>query len=126
MSSPLLLAFALCGAIGQMAAVAKRRLLGLLAAAERNGEVVRDRVAHWPERGAAMRAVAIGLTLAAAAGAPHHQVARCELGPEWPIGRHRPRSCCRYWAWRDRRRRLQGHSRRCRALSGGSVRRGRP
>src|SRR6266704_4156198 len=104
MSSPLLLSFALRGAIRQMAAVAERRLFGLLATAERHGEIIRDGVTHWPERRAAMRAVAIGLPLAAAAGGSNHQVARCELRPEWPIGRHRPRSCWRYWAWRDRQR----------------------
>src|SRR5262249_21311168 len=50
MSSPLLLAFALRGAIRQMAAVAERRLFGLLATAERHGEIVRDGVAQWPQR----------------------------------------------------------------------------
>src|SRR2546428_9254701 len=126
MSSPLLLPFALRGAIRQMAAVAERWLFGLLAAAERHGEIIRDGVAHWPGRRAAMRAVAIGLALAAAAGAPNHQVARCELRAEWPIGRHRPRSCRRYWAWRGRRRWLRGHSRRGRDPSARSTRRGRP
>src|SRR5256885_13936529 len=114
MSSPLLLPFALRGAIRQMAAVAERWLFGLLATAERHGEIMRDSVAHWPERRAAMRAVAIGLPLAAAAGAPNHQVARCKLRPERPIGWHRPRSCWRCWAWRDRQPWLRDHSRRCR------------
>src|SRR6266700_1982389 len=123
MSSPLLLSFALRGAIRQMAAVAERRLFGLLATAERHGAILRDGVADWPERRAAMRAVAIGLPLAAAAGAPNHQVARCELRAEWPIRRHRPRSCWRCWAWQDRWRCLRGHSRRCRDPSAGSTRR---
>src|SRR6266850_3393651 len=100
MSSPLLLVLALRAAIGQMAAVAERRLFGLLAAAERNGEIMRDSIAHWPERRAAMRAVAIGLALTAAAGAPHYSIARCELRPKWPIGWHRLRSRLRFWAWR--------------------------
>src|SRR5205807_6916762 len=115
MSSPLLLSLALRGAIRHMAAVAERRLFGLLAAAERHGEAIRYSVAHLPQRRAAMRAVAIGLPLAAAAGAPNHEVAGCEPRPEWPIGRHRRRSCWRYWAWPDRRRCPRGHSRRCRA-----------
>src|SRR5262249_49816993 len=94
MSSPLLL-FALCGAIGQMAAVAEWRLFGLLAATERNREILRDGVAYRPERRTAMRAIAIRLPFAAAAGAPNHQVACRELRPEGPIGRHRSGSCLR-------------------------------
>src|SRR6266545_1379328 len=130
MSSPLLLLFALRAAIGQMAAVAERRLFGLLAAAERNGEIIRDSIAHWPERRAAMRAVAIGLALAAAAGAPHYSIARYELRPKRPIGWHRRRSrlcpCRRFWAWRDCRRWLRAHSRTCRVPSAGSTPRDTP
>src|SRR5262245_28634285 len=138
---------ALSGTENEMAAIAKWRLLGFLAAAERDGEILRHGIAHRLGRGAAMRAVAIGLALAASAGAPHHEVARRQLGPEWPIGRHRWRSLnWRGWAWRaqawraqawraqawqaqawrDRRRPLADHSRTCRDHSVGSVRRGSP
>src|SRR5437867_7074877 len=92
---------ALSGTETEMAAIAKWRLLGLLAAAQRDGQVLRHRIAHRLERGAAMGAVAVGLALAAAAGAPHHEVAGGQLGPERPIGRHRRRSCRRFWASRD-------------------------
>src|SRR5215510_2269736 len=103
MASSLLL-IALRGTENEVAAIAKRRLLGLLAAAERDGEGLRDRIAHRPKRRAAMRAVAVGLALAAPAGAPHDEVARRQLGPERPIGRHRRRSLG-WRAWLDRRRR---------------------
>src|SRR3954451_4335658 len=126
MSLPLLLAFALCTAIGQMAAVAEWRLFGLLAAAERDGEILGDSIAQWPQRCATMRAVAVRLPLAAAAGTPHHQVTGRKLCPERPIGRHCRRSGWRYWArgywvWPDRRRCPRGHSRKCRAPSAGSA-----
>src|SRR5215831_11775695 len=93
-----------------MAAVAEWWLLGFLAATQGDGQVLRHRIAQRLERGAAVGAVAIRLTLAAAAGAPHHKVASRQLGPERPIGRHRRRSCLRFWAWRGRRRSLAGHS----------------
>src|SRR5262245_7947380 len=132
-----LLLIALRGTENEVTAIAKRRLLGLLAAAERDGEGLRHRIAHRPKRRAAMRAVAVGLALAAAAGAPHHEIARRQLGPERPIGRHRRRSRGgRGWAWRaqawqaqawqDRRRPPAGRSRTCRGRSGGSARRGSP
>src|SRR5262245_65303230 len=73
MASSLLL-IALCGTENEMAAIAKRRLLGLLAAAERDGEGLRHRIAHRLERRAAMRAVAIGRALTAAASAPNHEL----------------------------------------------------
>src|SRR5262249_62405143 len=63
----------LCCAKRDVAAVAERRLPGLLAAAERPREILRHGVAQRPVLGAAMRAVAIGLALAAAAGAPDDQ-----------------------------------------------------
>src|SRR5206468_7052054 len=113
MASSLLL-IARRGTESEMAAIAKWRLLGLLTAAQRDSQVLRHRIAHGLERGAAMGAVTIGLALTAAAGAPHHEVAGRQLGPERPIGWHRRRSGLRCWAWRDRRRLLAGRSRRCR------------
>src|SRR5262245_30213930 len=76
-----------------MAAVAERRLLGLLAAAERHGEVARRGVAQRPMRGAAMPAVAIGLPGAAPADAPDDQLASrdlCAVGPVGGVAHRRP------------------------------------
>src|SRR5215475_10116020 len=58
MASPLLLV-ARRGTEREMAAIAKWRLPGLLATAQRNSQVLRHRIAHRPKRRAAMRAVAI-------------------------------------------------------------------
>src|SRR5262245_63264845 len=111
MASPLASSLlALSGTENEMAAVAKWRLLGLLAAAERDGEILRHGIEDRLERGAAMRAVAIGLALAAAAGTPHHEVARRQFSPEWPIGRHRRRYLNWRRGWRARRGTLAGAS----------------
>src|SRR5712671_5102234 len=75
--------------IGNVAAVAEWRLHGLLAAAQRDREVLGRRIADRPVRCAAMRAIAIGLPLATSAGAPDHQFAGTDLRPIGPIGHHR-------------------------------------
>ena len=78
------------GPVCNVAAVAERRLLCLLAATQGDRKVLGRRIADRSVGGAAVRAIAIGLFLAAPAGAPDHHFAGSDPRPVGPVGPVKP------------------------------------